>query len=145
MINPPPHSRRYGRNDMVLGQRGGGGLPPTQPPYHHLWQHNFVPASPYAHLLGREAYPPQRGLLAWIGDRLNIPEVLILRGVHSRRWLYTLLRQYGVRVRRVGYQAAAGVPWWQMWRRDTYIHVDRYHGLAAKAILKDQQLEVVGE
>lgn len=94
------------------------------------------PANPYAHLLGREAYPAQTGWQRWIGDRLNLPEVIIVRGLHNRRSLYALLRAAGVRVRRVGYQAATGLPWWQLWKQDTYIRVERYHGMATRDILE---------
>lgn len=111
----------------------------TQPPY----SKNYVPAHPYAHLIGRQAYPEQRGLFAWIGDRLNIGETVILRGVYPRRYLIYLLGRFGVRVIRVGYQAAADAPWWKPWRRDTYIHVARYHGQAARAILEDSKFEVM--
>jgi len=62
--------------------------------------------------------------------------VVILPGVHDRRTLYALLRRHGVRVRRIGYQQAAGCGW-RLWAQDTYIRVERYHGLAAEAILRD--------
>jgi len=136
----PPHYARHTPQNVVKTMRGGGGVPPTAtttppPP----WQRNYVPASPYAHLLGRAAYPPQRGFAAWIGDRLNIPEVLILRGHVHRHDVYMLLQPHGIRVQRIGYQQAAHCGWLP-WRQDTYIRVERYHGLAAEAVLRDASL-----
>lgn len=147
MANPLPHYRQSQRNFVSPYPRRGGGLPPATTPYHHpqagRYPANFVPVNPYAHLLGREVYPAQHGLLAWIGDRLNIPEVIILRGMVRKHDVFMLLRRYGVHVRVVGYQAAVGAPWWQPWRMDTYVRVERYHGIAAKAILADQNFEIV--
>lgn len=100
---------------------------------------NYVAAEPYAHLVGRAAYPPQSGWQRWIGDRLGIPEVVILAGRHDRRTLYMLLRRHGIRVQRIGYQQAAHCGWLP-WRQDTYIRVERYHGLAAEAVLRDASL-----
>ena len=124
-----PHYRQPGRNFVTPHPRGGVGYPPASP----TWG---TSPSPYAHLLGRAAYPPQRGFAAWIGDRLNLPEIIILRGQVRRHDVYMLLQPHGVRVRRIGYQQAAGCGW-RLWAQDTYIRVERYHGLAAEAILRD--------
>jgi len=123
MANPLPHYRQSQRNFVSPYPRRGGGLPPATTPYHHP-------------LIGRQNYPPTMGWMARIGDWLNIPEVIIVRGKVPRRDLYLLLRFRGVRVRRVGYQAATGLPWWQLWKQDTYIRVERYHGMATRDILE---------
>lgn len=136
-----PHYRQLGRNFVTPPPRGRGGYPPASPPWGTPpWSGRGQELSPYAHLLGRAAYPPQRGFAAWIGDRLNLPEVVILRGHVHRHDVYALLRSHGVRVRRVGYQQAAGCGW-RLWARDTYIRVERYHGLAAETILRDAGFE----
>jgi hypothetical protein len=117
------------RNFVPPYPRGGGGPPPTP--------------SPYAHLIGREAYEPRHGLFAWLGDKLNMTEHVVLRGVYPRRYLYSLLGRFGVRVRRIIYIADITAPWWQIWRRNTNIYVERYHGMAARAILEDSKFEVM--
>lgn len=112
----PPRPPFGDKNFVQPYSRTGGGLPPTPSPY---------------------------PLLARIGDWLNLPEVVIVRGVHSRRWLYTLLRYRGIRVRSVGYQAAVNSSWWQFWQQDTYVRVERHYGGDAAEILRSEGFEIV--
>lgn len=110
---------------------------------------NYVPAtppSPYAHLIGPDNYAPAGGLFGWMermGARLNIAEVVLVRGHWSYGYLRGLLAPHGVLVRGIHPQADPSAAWWQMWRWATCIRVARYHGVAAKAILRDNKLEVI--
>jgi hypothetical protein len=111
-------------------------------PRYSLPKRNFV--SPYPRTGG--GLPPTPTPRTWverIGNWLNIPEPIVIRGQHNRGHLYRLLRFRGVRVRSIRVYGSWNAPWWKVWERDTYVVVERHYGGMAMEILEAEGYEIL--